>query len=102
MIKNILIYIAVLAISFSFAVFYYAWFSNFLLIVVLCLPVLSLLCSLPFMIYSAVKGFSLYASKAIYAGDDVVINLAANNRSLSLIQSPSPRDLSTSRMPSSA
>ena len=80
MIKNILIYIAVLAISFSFAVFYYAWFSNFLLIVVLCLPVLSLLCSLPFMIYSAVKGFSLYASKAIYAGDDVVINLAANNR----------------------
>ena len=34
MIKNILIYIAVLAISFSFAVFYYAWFSNFLLIVV--------------------------------------------------------------------
>ena len=81
MIKNILIYIAVLAISFSFAVFYYAWFSNFLLIVVLCLPVLSLLCSLPFMIYSAVKGFSLYASKVIYAGDDVVINLAANNRS---------------------
>lgn len=80
MIKNILIYIAVLAISFSFAVFYYAWFSNFLLIVVLCLPVLSLLCSLPFMIYSAVKGFSLYASKVIYAGDDVVINLAANNR----------------------
>lgn len=60
--------------------FYYAWFSNFLLIVVLCLPVLSLLCSLPFMIYSAVKGFSLYASKVIYAGDDVVINLAANNR----------------------
>ena len=42
MIKNILIYIAVLAISFSFAVFYYAWFSNFLLIVVVCLPVLSL------------------------------------------------------------
>lgn len=80
MIKNILIYIAVLAISFSFAVFYYAWFSNFLLIVVLCLPVLSLLCSLPFMIYSAVKGFSLYASKVIYAGDDVIINLAANNR----------------------
>ena len=60
MIKNILIYIAVLAISFSFAVFYYAWFSNFLLIVVLCLPVLSLLCSLPFMIYSAVKGFSIH------------------------------------------
>lgn len=80
MIKNILIYIAVLAISFLFAVFYYAWFSNFLLIVVLCLPILSLVCSMPFMIYSAVNGFTLYAPKVIYADSTAQLNLAANSK----------------------
>lgn len=80
MIKTILIYIAVLAISFSFAVFYYAWFSSFLLIVVLCLPLLSLICSLPFMIFSAVKGFTLYAPKVIYSDDSASLNLSANTK----------------------
>lgn len=80
MIKNILIYIAVLAISFSFAVFYYAWFSNFLLIVVVCLPVLSLICSLPFMIYSAVKGFSLYAPKVMNTDSLPYLKLVAKSK----------------------
>lgn len=77
MIKNILIYIAVLAISFSFAIFYYAWFSSFILIIVLCLPVLSLILSLPFMIYSSVKGFILYAPKVMYTDNTPYLNLSA-------------------------
>ncbi len=78
MIKNILIYIAILAASFSFMIFYYAWFSSFLFTVVLCLPVLSLVCSLPFMIYAAVKGFTIYAPKISYADSDLGIGVAAN------------------------
>lgn len=80
MIKNILIYIAILAISFSFSIFYYAWFSNFILIVVLCLPIVSLACSLPFMIYSAKKGFSIYAPKILYTDSNTALNVSANNK----------------------
>lgn len=80
MIKNILIYITVLATTFLFAVFYYAWFSNFLFIVVLSLPIISLVFSLPFMICSAVKGFTLYAPKVIYADSNTVINITANSK----------------------
>ena len=65
MIKNILIYLAVLLSAFVFNIFFYAWFSWFLLVLTLCIPAFSLLCSLPFMIISAVKGFSVFTRKKI-------------------------------------
>lgn len=59
MIKNIIVYICILFAAFVFSIFYYAWFSWYLLLCILSLPVLSLLVSLPFMIITALNGINL-------------------------------------------
>ena len=50
MLKNRLLYAALLICLIFFHAFYTGWISWFLLIFTLCLPLLSLLCSLPFLL----------------------------------------------------
>ncbi|MBS1407371.1 MAG: hypothetical protein HPZ97_00650 [Oscillospiraceae bacterium] len=50
MLKNRLLYAALLIGLIFFHAFYTGWISWFLLIFTLCLPLLSLLCSLPFLL----------------------------------------------------
>ncbi len=50
MIRNIIIYLCLLTGTFLFSIFYYAWFSWFLFLTVVSIPIISLLLSLPFMI----------------------------------------------------
>ena len=75
MIKNILIYLAVLVSAFVFNVFFYAWFSWYLLVLTLCVPLLSLLISLPFMIFTAVKGISVFTQKELTAEEPLSISI---------------------------
>lgn len=78
MIKNIIIYLAILAASFVFSIYYYAWFSWFLLVLVICIPLLSLVISLPFMINSAINGFSVFAQKEVFKNQ--IIRLGIKSR----------------------
>ncbi len=82
MIKNITIYLCLLASAFLFNVFYYAWFSWFLLLAVLCLPIISLAISLPFMIISAVNGFIVFSKDRININDDFYIGVAGKKRAV--------------------
>jgi len=77
MIKNILIYLALLSGVFIFNVFYYGWFSWFLLLIVVGIPVLSLLFSLPFMINGAIKGISVFSIDKIKNGDDFHLGICS-------------------------
>lgn len=79
MIKNIFLYMAVLLSAFVFNIFFYAWFSWYLLVLVLCIPIFSLVCSLPFMIINAVKGFSISTQKELTVGDEIRIGIACRN-----------------------
>ncbi len=79
MLKNILLYLLVLLCAFVFNVFYYEWFSWYLLVLILCVPVLSLTISLPFMIVQAIKGFKIYVPKEVVMGDDLHIRIANSN-----------------------
>lgn len=79
MIKNILLYIALLCIAFIFNVFYYAWFSWFLLVLILCIPLISLAVSLPFMIKSAISGIIVFANDSINVNEDFYIGIAGKN-----------------------
>ncbi|MGN1111968.1 MAG: DUF58 domain-containing protein [Acutalibacteraceae bacterium] len=63
MLKNILIYLFILAAVFVFSVVYYAWFSWFLLIAVICIPLVSLAVSLPFMVHTAVNGLKCFCDE---------------------------------------
>ncbi len=75
MIKNILLYIFILASAFIFNIYYYAWFSWFLFIIVLCIPFISLIVSLPFMIQSAANGFMIYCDDEIKLNQNLEIGL---------------------------
>lgn len=79
MIKNILIYLMILISAFVFNIFFYAWFSWYLLVLTLCIPFFSLVCSLPFMISCAVKGLSVSTPKEITIGDKLNIGIASKN-----------------------
>ena len=76
MIKNILLYLGVLTSVFVFSIFYYEWFSWFLLIMTICIPFVSLIISLPFMITTALNGFMVFTNKNIKADDDLYIGVA--------------------------
>lgn len=76
MIKNILLYLGVLSAVFVFSIFYYAWFSWFLLIMTICIPFISLIISLPFMITTAMNGFMVFANKSIKTDNDLYIGVA--------------------------
>ena len=75
MIKNIFIYLGLLAIAFGFNVFFYAWFSWYLLVLTLCVPILSLVLSLPFMIFAAVKGLSVFMQNELVADEKLCIGI---------------------------
>ena len=79
MLKNILLYLLVLLCAFVFNVFYYEWFSWFLLVLTLCVPVLSLVISFPFMLVQAIKGFKIYVPTEVVMGDDFDIKIANRN-----------------------
>ncbi len=75
MIKNIILYLLILLLSFIFSIYYYAWFSWFFFLIVLYIPLVSLLISLPFMISCAVKGFVLFSDKEIKIGENFKLGL---------------------------
>lgn len=76
MIRNILIYIVLLCIVFVFNIFYYEWFSWFLLLLTLCIPFVSLIISLPFMISNAMNGIIVFTNDKININDDFYIGIA--------------------------
>ena len=80
MIKNIVIYLAILIGTFIFNVFYYGWFSWFLLLIVICIPFISLVISLPFMIIGAVNGITLFAKDKITVGDAFYLGISGKKR----------------------
>ena len=61
MIRNIIIYLCLLTGTFLFSIFYYAWFSWFLFLTVVSIPIISLLLSLPFMIRSVRSDIEIFA-----------------------------------------
>lgn len=82
MIKNILIYLTLLISAFVFNIFYYGWFSWFLLLIVIGIPILSLVLSLPFMIIGAINGITVFAKDKITVGDDFYIGICSKKRSI--------------------
>ena len=78
MTKNIIIYASLIMSAFVFNIFYYAWFSWFLLVVIVCIPILSLAVSLPFMIISAIGGFKIFSENSIYKDDEIKIGITGN------------------------
>ncbi len=79
MLKNIFIYLAVLASTFAFSIFYYDWFSWYLLILVLCVPILSLVVSLPFMIYVSVKGVEVSTTNELTTDDKLCVKISSGS-----------------------
>lgn len=78
MIKNIFIYLVVLVCAFVFNVFFYAWFSWYLLVLTICIPFFSLALSLPFMIFASIKGISVFTQKELTADEKLCINIGTN------------------------
>ena len=78
MLKNRLIYLALLAGIFVFYIYYVGWFSWYLLLLTLCMPVLSLLLSLPGM-----RGLSLSAQmpERCERGDSAAVHISRTSRS---------------------
>lgn len=81
MLKNIILYLLILSASFLFNIFYYKWFSWIFLLIVVFVPVISLLISLPMMIYTALNGFILYGDKEININEKFRIYLTNKNNS---------------------
>lgn len=75
MVRNIFLYLTVLLSVFLFSIFFYEWFSWYLLLITVCIPVISLVFSLPFMIVNIVRGFSVNIPKEVTAGDDLLIKI---------------------------
>ena len=85
MLINIIIYLIVLASVFIFTIFYAAWFSQFLLTAIICIPIVSLLLSLPFMIMSVKKGFSVFCPESVNINDNIFIGINLKNNKLKLV-----------------
>lgn len=81
MLKNIILYLIILSASFLFSIFYYKWFSWIFLLIVALIPFISLLISLPMMIYTALNGFILYSDKEININEKFRIYLTNKNNS---------------------
>lgn len=79
MIKNIILYLVIFLSVFIFNIFFYAWFSWYLLVLTLCIPVFSLICSLPFMIINAVNGFSIITQEKLSLEDELCIGIKCRN-----------------------
>lgn len=81
MLKNIILYLIILFSSFLFNIFYYKWFSWIFLLIVILVPLISLIISLPMMIYTAVNGFILYSDDEININEKFKIYLTNKNNS---------------------
>lgn len=81
MLKNIILYLIILSASFLFNIFYYKWFSWIFLLIVALIPFISLLISLPMMIYTATNGFILYSDEEININEKFRIYLTNKNGS---------------------
>lgn len=81
MLKNIILYLVILFSSFLFNIFYYKWFSWIFLLIVVLVPFISLLISLPMMVYTAINGFILYGDDEININEKFKIYLTNKNNS---------------------
>lgn len=81
MLKNIILYLIILCSSFLFNIFYFKWFSWIFLLIVVLIPFISLLISLPMMIYTAINGFILYSDDEININEKYKIYLTNKNNS---------------------
>lgn len=81
MLKNIILYLIILFASFLFNIFYYKWFSWIFLLIVALIPLISLLISLPMMIYTASNGFVIYGDEEININEKFRIYLTNKNNS---------------------
>lgn len=81
MLKNIIIYLIILCSSFLFNIFYFEWFSWIFLLIVALIPFISLIISLPLMIYTAKNGFLLYAEDEININEKFRIFLSNKSHS---------------------
>lgn len=79
MLKNILIYIALLSAAFVFSIYYYLWFSWVLFLIIASIPLLSLVFSLPFMISAAVRGITVFSDESVVVGDKLSIGIFSKN-----------------------
>ncbi len=79
MLKNIIIYIILIAAGFAFSVLYYAWFSWFLFIAIICIPIASLLISLPFMLQTAIRGINAFCDTSLKLFDPFHIGIRGRN-----------------------
>lgn len=75
MIKNIVVWLLLFFSAFVFNIFYYGWFSWFLLVLTVAIPLVSLIISLPFMIGSAVNGILVFTHESVKIGDDFYIGV---------------------------
>ena len=75
MIKSIVIYLLLLISAFVFNIFYFGWFSWFLLVLTIAVPLVSLLFSLPFMITGAVNGVFVFTHDSIKIGDNFYVGV---------------------------
>ena len=76
MIRNIIIYLCLLTGTFLFSIFYYAWFSWFLFLTVVSIPIISLLLSLPFMIRSVRSDIEIFAKENVFIKDEFYIAIS--------------------------
>lgn len=85
MIRNIIIYLCLLTGTFLFSIFYYAWFSWFLFLTVVSIPIISLLLSLPFMIRSVRSNIEILQKKMFLSRMSFTLQYQARrNRSSAL------------------
>lgn len=80
MIRNIIIYLCLMTGTFLFSIFYYAWFSWFLFLTAVSIPIISLLLSLPFMIRCACSEIEIFAKENVFIKDDFYIAIAGKKR----------------------
>ena len=80
MIRNIIIYLCLLTGTFLFSIFYYAWFSWFLFLTVVSIPIISLLLSLPFMIRSVRSDIEIFAKENVFIKDEFYIAISGKKK----------------------
>lgn len=83
MIRNIIIYLCLLTGTFLFSIFYYAWFSWFLFLTVVSIPIISLLLSLPFMIRSVRSDIEILQKKMFLSRMSFTLQYQARRRNRS-------------------
>lgn len=78
MLKNIAVYLCLLACAFLFNIFYFEWFSWILFLILICVPILSILISMPFMIKAAVNGVVIESNGVVNINSVFKVKLKSN------------------------